>query len=810
MSQQAKTDVIINAEQAKAQLKEIQNELVKVKSLRDKALAEGDVKGFNTWSAEFKKLTSDATKMQKSTKDVSDILKNLSSASVRELNAAYQQMNRELKDMKRNNPEYAEKQKQVKALKTELDNANGSMGKQGVTLKGLIGTVGGWAAGLGLAVGAMEAVKGIISATDTVSDKFEETIGGMKNGMHYFAVALTSLDFSNFLTNMRAAIKAGNEYVQALDAIGDRTRGLEIVIADDAKRIADLDIISKDVTKSKEVRKAAIIEILQLEQKNADLSVGIAKDKASAELKYAANQTGLSEERIRQMLKENTIEKDKVEQAKKYLDAVNVLRQNEVSKGATTEGWILNFFTKDEKALEDAKRVIENTTPAVKKNAEELYKLGKVGEDSYKAIADAVKDAGMAEAAYATDNNKRITRLNKINKGQLDDEEATAKEQIKIVKESTKTLSQLIADKDAEIEAAIQAGNIPLAEKFQIEKKAMEDLLETYKKVKEAIAAGWDMNQRGSGVIESLASKGIKGVKSDKPGGSPLGYVDNNLSGQPSDQAKATEDAEQQRRNDWRDAEYQMANNINATVFNMVMNRQQAELDHKITMLEKQKQAELSNKNLTEAQKLAIEEKYDTKTRALKLAQWKKERNASAVNTAIATILAVMKAGGPLNPVGAVTALAGALAVAEILAKKPPEFYQGGYTGDGTDDRKLAGTVHFNEFVGSAKAVRNPSIKPVFDVIDYAQRNGTISQINLPALVANSTAQGRKAGGYVSDATNNAFSAGSASNTDYLIMKEFTEELRRTREEGLRGKWSLNDLEKIQKDKSDIQSATEM
>lgn len=62
-------------------------------------------------------------------------------------------------------------------------------------------------------------------------------------------------------------------------------------------------------------------------------------------------------------------------------------------------------------------------------------------------------------------------------------------------------------------------------------------------------------------------------------------------------------------------------------------------------------------------------------------------------------------------------------------------FEQGGYTGSGSR-KKVAGVVHANEFVGNALATANPTVRPAFDLINYAQQNGTVSNLNLPAAMA--------------------------------------------------------------------------
>lgn len=58
-----------------------------------------------------------------------------------------------------------------------------------------------------------------------------------------------------------------------------------------------------------------------------------------------------------------------------------------------------------------------------------------------------------------------------------------------------------------------------------------------------------------------------------------------------------------------------------------------------------------------------------------------------------------------------------------------------------------------SEWVASAQAVQNPTVRPILDVLDTAQRNGTISTLNLQEVIAGTlgrrSVQGREVGGYV-------------------------------------------------------------
>lgn len=90
-----------------------------------------------------------------------------------------------------------------------------------------------------------------------------------------------------------------------------------------------------------------------------------------------------------------------------------------------------------------------------------------------------------------------------------------------------------------------------------------------------------------------------------------------------------------------------------------------------------------------------------------------------------------LAATAPLSFIGAAKA---ALQIAAIKASFAVvkgligNFYTGGYTGSGEWDEPK-GIVHSNEFVANRFAVANPSVRPVLDLINQAQRNNTISTL---------------------------------------------------------------------------------
>lgn len=260
---------------------------------------------------------------------------------------------------------------------------------------------------------------------------------------------------------------------------------------------------------------------------------------------------------------------------------------------------------------------------------------------------------------------------------------------------------------------------------------------------------------------------------------------------------------------DFAEAAIDSARNVSDAIFQIGQNKRNAELDAQLTMLDKQREAELKNKKLTEAQKDAINEKYRKKEAALKLEAWKKDRNAAITQAVINGALAITKtfAMYGFTPAGWIAAGAQAVAtgmqIAVIANEKPPIYKSGGYTKEDPSDDEEAGIVHSNEFVANAQAKRNPTVRPVLDIIDRAQRSGAINSINLPAVIAASTTQSYhgtgKTAAHRNLSRNEAESQDQHTEDGKLItaMNRFSESVDRLQRDGITGRWVYQDFKQM-------------
>ncbi|QEM09276.1 hypothetical protein [Mucilaginibacter rubeus] len=191
-----------------------------------------------------------------------------------------------------------------------------------------------------------------------------------------------------------------------------------------------------------------------------------------------------------------------------------------------------------------------------------------------------------------------------------------------------------------------------------------------------------------------------------------------------------TQQYEQQRK----EFALQNAQQVADKAFSIIQNNIKTQSDARVKGLEKDKAAELSNKNLTNTQKKAIEDKYQKKEAAEKVKAFKSEQKASILQAVINGALAVTKATsqtGVLAPFVIPGIIAStALQVATIVAQKPPQYAKGGlhYQSDGrgallpgysrTDNTNAY--LRSGEAIVVSEAMRNPWARNLVSAINVA------------------------------------------------------------------------------------------
>lgn len=184
---------------------------------------------------------------------------------------------------------------------------------------------------------------------------------------------------------------------------------------------------------------------------------------------------------------------------------------------------------------------------------------------------------------------------------------------------------------------------------------------------------------------------------------------------------------------------------------NSISNRFDAER----AALEKQREEELSNENLTQAQRMAINKKYDAKKRALQIKEFNGKQMASISEAIINTAIAISEAN-PNIPLMALAGATGAAQVAVIASQKPPQYAKGGFIPNGPShehggidlwDRRrqqVIGNIEGGEPILSKETYANN--KQVIDELLYASQRRAGASIQLNPDVINSERMVRNGG----------------------------------------------------------------
>lgn len=169
---------------------------------------------------------------------------------------------------------------------------------------------------------------------------------------------------------------------------------------------------------------------------------------------------------------------------------------------------------------------------------------------------------------------------------------------------------------------------------------------------------------------------------------------------------------------------------VSNAVFQINAENTRYELDSKLAAIAELKDAELSNKELTDAQRLQIEKRYQLEEAKIKQQAWEAQKQADLAQAIINGALAVSKAWAtvppPANIPAAIAAgVATSAQVAVIQNTKPPKFEKGGlvdgnlHVSGGTIIEAEKGEYVVNrhstaEYLPTLKAINEGAVEPTF------------------------------------------------------------------------------------------------
>ncbi len=181
--------------------------------------------------------------------------------------------------------------------------------------------------------------------------------------------------------------------------------------------------------------------------------------------------------------------------------------------------------------------------------------------------------------------------------------------------------------------------------------------------------------------------------------------------------------------------------NSATTILNAAQAREEAAIEKKyktkLILAEGDNEATAALEEQKEAEMSAIRKKYAEKTFAMAVLSITADTAVAAMRaySAMAGIPGIGPALGAAAAAAAVAAGAAQIAVAKQQQEQAAQMWDGGYTGEGGkyEPKKLIQT-HGGEFVANKNTVR--LLRPMFDVIDYAQKTGNVAALTGPEMTA--------------------------------------------------------------------------
>ena len=777
-------DVQINSNEAQKSLVDLtqktselanENDRLRITQAKLKALGKENTE-------EYKKVTkaiSDNSKQIKDNNVQMDALRKtigVTEMSTKQLSKRALELRRELSGMSQAtdperfnklNRELIDTERQMRKNKAAIGETKDAVNPLLESAKGLLPAFG-WAS---IAAGATWAFNKIINITDTLGTKWEATTNGMSEGLDEFFRTIATGDWSNFLDRMEEAIRAGRDYINTMDDIEEKTRSLSVIESESRQKELDLEEKLKNKTLSKEERIKAGQERIAIEKDLAEKRTKVAHEAFDNEANITAMQTKLTKDQLMTMLR------DMDSETKKRAQEYNAVRDS-YKKGGFTE-----------KELNENLVINKDVTDSVKAYATVLRMAGNTTDEQMeKMVASYVK---LMEAQNsAKENTKRITTtVNSLLAGEEENGQKLEDKALKAKKDASDKAIEILDTAQNERMAKISAQYVAESQSdawFQNQQLAAET---AYLIQKRAI-----LQQFSQSTVDVDNQINQKRIESQKEFNTAMALVYKELEDAQT-QTQKTDDAAI-------DALIQSTNDALA---------KSKEIQQKEKQILEQRQDAYLNFAQMVGQSFGdliadSEATFGDYLKNVLLMSLEALHQFLLIGQAKAWITAATE-GAPINPIAVGKAVA-KIALMEMAYQAVRGLLtrgkqSGGYSNTDGSDSTPDGVYHKNEFIASAPAVRNPTIRPILNIIDMAQRQGKIAQLNLPAVMASMgafTSGSRQAGGFAD--TNTTTAPGSTPSPQFSDASIARWEAIADRFEQMQWNFNFTEFEKIQKRRS--------
>lgn len=291
----------------------------------------------------------------------------------------------------------------------------------------------------------VEGFKKSIGATQGTADAFEKTLGQMGTAADMFFKTLSSGDWSNFLQNMTAALKAGGEYAEVLDEIGDRQRSVDIYTKEEQVKLAGFEEQFRDTSLSPEQRQKALNSYKDLKLRILTAQRQINQEVLDAEENKYSTLAQLDKDYIMYVISNYDREIENIRKANE-----NIKRLNEIRNASTTQSsGMYSYSIKDPNAAKNEAAFMASLTKNEREWMQLMSSYNKLNDEELNKIKNARIAQLDIDIEIASIGKEVIRQQNSIN---------TATEQER--KEREKINALINKQKQAEAELSRQKGEL--------------------------------------------------------------------------------------------------------------------------------------------------------------------------------------------------------------------------------------------------------------------------------------------------------------------------------------------------------------
>lgn len=714
--------VILDGKQAEQELDKLTQKANKYRDAMLQAASVGDSKAEKQQAANFKAASKEISNFKKEALSVESVLKNINGASFNEISQASRKAAADLRKMKQTDPGYADQKRDVSLLKDKLRELGQQSGANISLWENLKNTASGLLPAFGfaaLAGAAVSAFTKIKNSTHATSDAFEFSMAAMNNGIDHFWKSLATGDWTNFSTRMKEAIETGYKYASMLDEVDDKTRALSMVESD--ARGEELKLEEK--LKNKGLGKAAQIQAgkdrIALEQKLSLDRQNIANERFDAEVLLAQQQTQLSRDQLIQVAKD--IDSKKKLEAQAYNDKVtqynNLRALNTTRAGGTAYGGATVIQNDDTPEMKALKTQIDTTEGSVKEYAGFMKQYDVLTLEQQEKFVSAYVQRNEAINSAPENLKKVITKVNNLLAGVEDDgkkiEDQSAKEKKEAADKAIEILDAANNKRNAKIidqyineswtDERFKAEQLAAEQAYLIQKKAL-----LIKFGQSTVDVDNQINQKrieaqkeSNAIMTDFEKESVKmsddNQKSEDEILKAQTEAQINAVNQYIDKSKELKDKEAEILKQRQESILQFSMMVGQSFGDLISSSESSFADYLKNVLVM---------SLEALHQFFLIEKYKAIIKGAAEGPW---GWAAAAAEVVAIEIAYQTVKG-------------------LLTKGKQA---GGYAETGSNDSDPDGIYHKNEFIVSAPAVRNPTVKPILDIINLAQKDGTIATLNI-------------------------------------------------------------------------------